>query len=456
MVRKAGTGTLSLAEVEVRGVRPNGSVNTASNLSRNKPASQSTTAFGGVASRAVDGNTNGIYFDNSVSHTALDFPSPWWRVDMGAIYDVGRINIINREDCCPERLDGAVLYIGNTPSNNPADYTVVATLNSELVQQFTSATLGTNASTNAVAAQTAGNGIAVGSDIPLASSADFDRDNDGVPAYIDDNDFDGRVADDNNAVEAFFDPDGDGALSLVASAEEALDTDGDFVPDNVEVSEGTDPTDPQSYSDFDEDELPDYVDTDDDNDGIPDFIEGDADMDNDGLSNRFDLDSDGDGVSDAAEGVADVDGNSVPNFLDSSTTSATPNIDQDNDGIDDDLEGMGDFDSDGVPNLLDEDSDGDFISDMDETNADLDADGIPNFLDLDSDGDSISDLAEGDADTDGDGVPDYLDAQISTRSISAAASGCSIGGSKNADFFLLLMFVVAGLMLRRRRSLVRL
>lgn len=49
------------------------------------------------------------------------------------------------------------------------------------------------------------------------------------------------------------------------------------------------------------DGIPDDLDADDDNDGIPDSVEGEADPDNDGLPSHLDLDSDGDGITDTME-----------------------------------------------------------------------------------------------------------------------------------------------------------
>ena len=114
------------------------------------------------------------------------------------------------------------------------------------------------------------------------SHAYYDRDRDGIPAWIDDNDYNAEIGDDNNAIEPYFDPDGDGSLSFTGSSEQTRDTDGDLVPDSIELINGTDLNDPLSFIDSDRDGLPDYTDPDDDNDGIPDFIEGDADMDGDG------------------------------------------------------------------------------------------------------------------------------------------------------------------------------
>ncbi len=79
------------------------------NLALGKPATQSSTLNGGVASRAVDGNLDTNWLDGSVSHTDLN-PQAWWQVDLGAVMDIGQIVLYNRTDCCSERLaDFAVL-----------------------------------------------------------------------------------------------------------------------------------------------------------------------------------------------------------------------------------------------------------------------------------------------------------------------------------------------------------
>ncbi len=72
------------------------------NLAIQKPTSQSSTAFGGDSSRAVDGNTDGLFWNQSVTHTATG-PS-WWQVDLLAVEPVGEVVIHNRSDCCSELL----------------------------------------------------------------------------------------------------------------------------------------------------------------------------------------------------------------------------------------------------------------------------------------------------------------------------------------------------------------
>ena len=167
------------------------------------------------------------------------------------------------------------------------------------------------------------------------------------------------------------------------------DTDGDGIPDFIEGD-----------ADPDTDGFPNYNDLDSDDDGIPDSVEGADDFDNDGFGNFEDFDSDGDGILDEIEGTGDPDNDSRPNYLD---------LDSDGDGIPDALEGADDADNDGTPNFLDLDSDGDGISDFMESAADLDRDGTPNFLDLDSDGDGILDAVEGTGDVDMDWLPNFLD-----------------------------------------------
>jgi len=180
--------------------------------------------------------------------------------------------------------------------------------------------------------------------------------------------------------------------------------------------------------DTDADGIADLYDTDDDDDGISDVIEGNADTDNDGVINSLDTDSDDDGISDASEGTTDTDGDGFANYIDADSDADnipdaiegvvdTDNdgvanyleTDSDNDGISDTTEGIADPDADGLANYVDLDSDGDGIGDGDEGTADIDADGLANYVDTDSDGDGIDDVIEGSNDLDGDNIPNNLD-----------------------------------------------
>ena len=66
------------------------------NIGLGKIAYQSSTEEGGVASRAVDGNTNQIYLYGSCTHTVNE-PSPWWMVDLGHHYTISSLRVYNRE-----------------------------------------------------------------------------------------------------------------------------------------------------------------------------------------------------------------------------------------------------------------------------------------------------------------------------------------------------------------------
>ena len=70
-------------------------------------ATQSSTRVGGgcnVASCAIDGNTNGNFNSNSVTHTNTE-SMPWWQVQLPASRDIDSIVLFNRTDCCANRLD---------------------------------------------------------------------------------------------------------------------------------------------------------------------------------------------------------------------------------------------------------------------------------------------------------------------------------------------------------------
>ena len=259
----------------------------------------------------------------------------------------------------------------------------------------------------------------------------------------------------------------------------STDTDGDGVPDDKEILDGTDPNNGCSFKpasrilapsdswksgdcdadgisnfmecnlsnfllDIDGDGVPNFLDGDSDNDGIPDSVERNVDSDGDRIADYQDLDSDNDGIGDTFEKGAngfnpvDTDRDGKPDYLD---------LDSDNDGLldawelldvyapgqDKDLNGIADVngaivdkngngwldilenyrptdtDKDGKPDYQDLDSDNDNISDTIEGTKDTDNDRRVNFRDADSDGDGIGDIVEGQNDADKDGIPNYLD-----------------------------------------------
>lgn len=82
------------------------------NVSIGKPTSQSGTNYGGDSSRAVDGDINGEWANDSVTHTTGG-SSNWWEVDLMETYDIKNIIVYNRSDCCSNRLQGFTVSIFN-------------------------------------------------------------------------------------------------------------------------------------------------------------------------------------------------------------------------------------------------------------------------------------------------------------------------------------------------------
>jgi hypothetical protein len=114
-VQLTGANYLSLAEVQVFGTSPAPPPPT--NLAQGKLAVQSSTFPGYAtdgAAAAVDGNTDGNFFDGSVTATNTD-PNAWWQVDLGASAAVRSIVIWNRTDCCGSRLNDYWVFISDTP-----------------------------------------------------------------------------------------------------------------------------------------------------------------------------------------------------------------------------------------------------------------------------------------------------------------------------------------------------
>jgi len=93
------------------------------NLALGKPAQQSSTGWGGDPRRAVDGNPDGNYGANSVSHTENQAQA-WWQVDLGAVQGIRNIRIWNRTDCCGERLAKFFVLVSENPFS-PGDLNTV-------------------------------------------------------------------------------------------------------------------------------------------------------------------------------------------------------------------------------------------------------------------------------------------------------------------------------------------
>ncbi|MEO0414976.1 MAG: DUF1553 domain-containing protein, partial [Verrucomicrobiota bacterium] len=83
------------------------------NIAPKSKASQSSTGFGGNVERAIDGNTDGVYAKNSVSHTNVE-KDPWFELDLGGVKGIDQIKLWGRTDQgTVDRHKGYVLQILN-------------------------------------------------------------------------------------------------------------------------------------------------------------------------------------------------------------------------------------------------------------------------------------------------------------------------------------------------------
>jgi hypothetical protein len=129
-VQLLAVGYLSLAEVQI--YAPSGTAD----LALNAPATESTiyanvpTPNGGVinpvAGLAVDGNTDGQFFDGSVTHTD-GTDAGWWQVDLGMSQPIGSIIIWNRTDCCESRLANYLVSISNNADGSAPVWSTIQT-----------------------------------------------------------------------------------------------------------------------------------------------------------------------------------------------------------------------------------------------------------------------------------------------------------------------------------------
>ena len=321
-----------------------------------------------------------------------------------------------------------------------------------------------------------------GTDLTTAQLMLQDPDNDGLMNYVDSDDVSsGGTSDlanpdtDSDGISDYLDidSDDDGITDIIEAQTTAAfiafvstDVDADGLADVFDPSEGGTELVPVNSDGID---TQDYIDTDSDNDGIRDIIEGDdtdedgygdwdSDEDNDETDEAsFSTDADNDGLKDLFDTVTlGTAGNEVGSNADLQNSDAIDfknwrDSDDDNDGnvtadedandngnwADDQTAGQAgdipdflffnDFDGDGYADASDVDSDNDGIADVDEDNegtgtapevdpsADADSDGIPNYKDADvptglddstdSNGDGIYDIF----DTDLDGIPNFRD-----------------------------------------------
>ncbi|XP_033104464.1 antigen WC1.1-like [Anneissia japonica] len=102
---------LTLCEVEVFNTLP---------IAFGGVASQSSVGWGGVAGRAIDNRRTMNYGQNSCTHTQNE-PNSWWMVDLQETFDINLVRMYNREDCCRDRLVGAVVRVSLQEESQSGD-----------------------------------------------------------------------------------------------------------------------------------------------------------------------------------------------------------------------------------------------------------------------------------------------------------------------------------------------
>jgi len=291
----------------------------------------------------------------------------------------------------------------------------------------------------------------------LPNWKDLDSDNDGIPDTVE---VDTSDTDVNGRIDNFVDANNNGLDdSIELSTVILTDTDGDLIPD--------------------------YLDTDSDQDGIPDLVEaGGTVHDVDGYIDAF-VDANADGLDDsllvAPLALVDSDGDNIPDYLETdadndgiSDLEETGGSDLDGDGI---VDALADTDNDGVPDSVDvdftggADVDGDGIDDIADADFvqgnDTDFDGIVDARDPDADGNGFADfpgnaieLAGALPDTDGDSIPDFQEAFEEPpvlTGVNGHGGGCSVIGSgasqtRDPSLLLLSLFALLSLLWRRVKS----
>lgn len=83
------------------------------NHAKNAAIRQSSEG-GGAAKNAIDGNTDGSFFNNSVSHTAKQ-KYPYLELDLREVKKISEVEIWNRTDGASERLKNYIVVVSSTP-----------------------------------------------------------------------------------------------------------------------------------------------------------------------------------------------------------------------------------------------------------------------------------------------------------------------------------------------------
>jgi len=366
----------------------NGSVNINNNGTPNDPTDDILTYTPNPDYNGPDS------FDYTVCNTTGDCSTATVTVDVLPIVDALPDSIATIEDIAVDidilANDNDIPTVGTLTNTSPADGTAVINNNGtpgdpsddDITYTPNPGYIGTDSFTYTLCDNLSNCSSATVTILVNPIGVDLDTDNDGIVDSFEDLNLDG----DNDPSTNPTDTDSDGIADYLD-----IDSDDDGIPDNVEAQSTADYTAPSGIDannnglddvyenggglgilpvDTDGDSLPDYVDTDSDDDNVPDSIEG-HDMDNNGIADVVFIgsDKDNDGLDDGYEGYTAID-------------------DDVNDEIDDPFDMLPNTDGDSESDYRDTDDDDDLLptaaedtnGDGDFTNDDIDADGIPDYL----------------------------------------------------------------------------
>lgn len=110
------------------------------NLALDGTATQSSLGHPlGLATKAIDGNTDGTYFNGSVTHTGGEANS-WWQVDLGANYVINSVRCFNRTDADAQRASLYEVKIGSDGNTWPVSSFQSSIMGSPTVVPFNGVT----------------------------------------------------------------------------------------------------------------------------------------------------------------------------------------------------------------------------------------------------------------------------------------------------------------------------
>lgn len=378
--------------------------NTVDNIPNSSPDASGTVSSFDVdaltTNLGVDNNTYGLRFSGFITISTSETYTFYTNSDDGSKLYIDATEVVDNDGLQSENENSGTIAL--TPGTYAITVEFFENSGDEILEVSYSSPSITKTQIPFNALSTGGGACDTDQD-GIVNRLDLDSDNDGIADIIEaegtDDDNNGRVDDptdtDGDGWADTFDPD-DGGTELNDPDTDGdgfndridIDADDDGIVDVVEAQESTssprlpsgtdtdnDGTDDTFDNDIgasfltpidtDNDGTPDYVDTDSDDDGALDAVEG-WDTDNDGIADTTPIgsDDDNDGLDNAFD---DIDGwNSSTNVTNNGTTSDDfPNLDRSN-TPERDWRELLDSDGDGISDIDDIDDDNDGILDVTE------------------------------------------------------------------------------------------